>query len=126
MTKVLLIGLGGALGAMSRYLLGGWVQRVTGSDLPLGTLAVNVIGCLFIGAIMTLVEDRQVFRPETRLFLVTGILGGFTTFSSFGYETFALLRDGESWFALGNVAANVLLGLAAVIVGRILVQFLGG
>ncbi len=121
MTKILLVATGGAIGAVSRYLLGRWIQSLVDSEFPYGTLLVNLLGCFLIGVIMTLVEDRQFFRVEARLFLVTGILGGFTTFSSFGYETMEFLRAGDSRSALANISANVVVGLASVLAGRALV-----
>ena len=98
-----------------RYLLQGWVHDLLRNPwFPYGTLAVNVIGCLLIGLLAGLVESRQMLSPEARGFLLIGILGGFTTFSTFSYETIALLRDGEAIAALANVGLQVGLGLAAV------------
>jgi CrcB protein len=125
MTRVLLVAAGSALGGTARYVLSGVVQRGLGATFPYGTLAVNVAGCFLIGAFMMAVESRLSAPPEARIFLVVGILGGFTTFSAFGYETEALLRDQETWLALGNVAANVGLGLAAVVLGRAAVVAIG-
>jgi CrcB protein len=125
MLRILLVGLGGFAGAIARYGLGGWVHRSTGSvAFPYGTLVVNVLGCLCIGAISGIAESRGVFGPETRVFLLIGLLGGFTTFSSFGYETLQLLRDGQSVYGLVNVLANVLLGLAAVWFGWALARWI--
>ena len=121
MMNLVWIGLGGGLGAVLRYLLGGLVQQWTNSaSFPYGTLAVNVAGCLLIGLLGQLGEARGLFTPEGRLLVFTGLLGGFTTFSSFGFETLELTRAGLSGPALGNVAANVLLGLGAVWAGRAL------
>lgn len=118
MLKVLLVGVGGCIGAIARYGLGGWVHRMaSGAVFPYGTLAVNVLGCALIGAITGLVESRGLFGPEARVFWLIGILGGFTTFSSFGYETLQLWRDGQWGYGLVNVLANVTLGLAAVWAG---------
>lgn len=122
MTKLLIVGLGGALGAMARYGISGWVARHW-ERFPAGTLAVNVAGCFLIGAFMTLVEERQLFSPNARLFATIGILGGLTTFSTFGYETVALLRGQETRLALLNILLNVVLGLGAVLAGRALVRF---
>jgi CrcB protein len=97
--------------------LSGTAQRWTYGDFPLGTLVVNVIGCLVVGAFWSLVEYRGWFSPEQRIFVTVGILGGFTTFSAFGYETFILLRDGENLLALTNMTANVFIGVAAVTIG---------
>lgn len=117
MNHYLAVGIGGCLGSIARYWLSGFAQRFTASDFPYGTLTVNVLGCLFLGWIVGLVEYRQLFGPDVRLLLTVGVLGGFTTFSTFGYETFALLRDKQHLLAFGNVAANVVIGLAAVAAG---------
>ena len=110
-----LIGAGGFVGAIMRYLVQGWVHDLLRNPwFPYGTLAVNVIGCLLIGLLAGLVESRQLFGPEARGLLLVGLLGGFTTFPTFSYETIALLRDGEAISALANVALQVGLGLAAV------------
>ena len=109
----------------SRYGISGWVHRRVEGPFPAGTLAVNVVGCLAIGVLMHLVEDRQLLAPATRLFLMVGILGALTTFSTFGYETVELLRDGETRLAVASMAANVILGIGAVLAGRALVQAVG-
>jgi CrcB protein len=118
--RILLIGLGGFAGSVLRYLVSGYAQQVSRSaEFPYGTLVVNVLGCLVIGFLSELAEGRGVLTPEARAFLVVGFLGGFTTFSTFGNETINLLRDGESLRGLLNVAAHLLLGLAAVYGGRV-------
>lgn len=120
MTRVLLIGAGGFVGSVLRYWLSGLAQgAVRDSLFPWGTLAVNLVGCLAIGVVAQLAEARGAFSPETRLLLVTGLLGGFTTFSAFGNETLLLLRDAERGLAAANVLANVVLGLACVQLGRV-------
>ncbi len=114
-----LVALGGAVGSVSRYLLGVWIQSASQSvDFPFGTLTVNLIGCFVIGFLSQLAESRGVFTPETRALVFFGVLGGFTTFSSFGNDTLNLLRDGETVNALLNIGANVIFGLALVWVGR--------
>ena len=119
MTNILLIGLGGFIGSILRYLASGYVQQSTKSaDFPYGTLAVNVIGCFVIGFLAQLAEGRGLFTSESRSFVFVGILGGFTTFSSFGNETFNLARDRQMLNALANVGANVIVGLFAVWLGR--------
>ena len=116
---VSLVALGGAVGSVSRYLLGVWIQTASRSiDFPYGTLTVNLIGCFVIGFLSQLAETRGAFTPETRALVFIGILGGFTTFSSFGNDTLNLLRDGETFNALANIGANVILGLALVWLGR--------
>ena len=114
-----LVALGGAVGSVSRYLLGTWIQALSKSiDFPYGTLTVNLIGCFVIGFLSQLAETRGVFAPETRALVFIGVLGGFTTFSSFGNDTLNLLRDGETVNALVKVGANVILGFALVWLGR--------
>ncbi|MBV6394970.1 MAG: putative fluoride ion transporter CrcB [Anaerolineales bacterium] len=114
-----LVALGGAVGSVSRYLLGTWIQSASKSiDFPFGTLTVNLIGCFVIGFLSQLAESRGAFTPETRALVFIGVLGGFTTFSSFGNDTLNLLRDGETVNALVNVGANVILGLALAWLGR--------
>jgi CrcB protein len=118
---LLLVGCGGFVGAVLRWGVGGLVHRSAAlGGFPFGTLAVNVTGCLLIGAAAAMTETRQLLRPEARLFLMVGLLGGYTTFSSFGYETLALARDGEALRAALNVAAHVAAGLAAVWIGYVL------
>jgi CrcB protein len=122
-----LIGLGGALGSILRYWLGGLAQSRLGSaGFPAGTLAVNVAGCLAIGLMSYLTDSRGAGSPETRAVLMVGLLGGFTTFSAFGNETLNLFRDGEHLLAGANVAANVMLGLTAVWLGRVAAHALWG
>lgn len=117
---MMIVALGGALGSVFRYLLGTWIQALSKSiDFPYGTLAVNLTGCFLIGFLAQLAEARGAFASETRLFVFIGILGGFTTFSSFGNETVNLLREGGTLNALANVGANVIVGLLLVWLGRI-------
>jgi CrcB protein len=118
MTKLLIIGAGGFIGSVLRYVISGLAQTLSQSiAFPYGTLAVNVVGCLCIGFISELADSRALMGGDTRLFLIVGILGGFTTFSAFGNETMNLIRDGEMALALMNVGAQVLLGLGAVWLG---------
>ncbi len=119
MLKLFVVGVGGFLGALSRYGIAGLVHRYTNGLFPAGTLVVNLAGCFLVGALMCLVDARQLFRPETRLFLFIGFLGSFTTLSTVGYETFAFLRAGDFRMATVNVGANVLLGVIAVVLGWI-------
>ena len=123
--SVLYVALGGALGSISRYLLGTWTLTLGKSvAFPYGTLAVNLIGCFVIGFLSQLVETRSAATPETRAFIFIGVLGGFTTFSAFGNDTINLLRDGRPFHALANVVANVIVGLALVWCGRIAADLL--
>lgn len=115
---ILLAGLGGFIGSAGRYLIGGWAHRLMPfTTFPVGTLVVNVSGCFLIGLLGGLIESRQMFGPDLRVFLLIGVLGGFTTFSSFAYETLALTRDAEFARALLNIAAQMLLGLGAAWLG---------
>lgn len=127
MTKSLLVGCGGFLGSIARYLAGGAVQRLAeGSVIPYGTLFVNATGCLAIGFLSALSEARGVLSPEARVFLLIGILGGYTTFSSFGHETFQLLRGGEMLAAVANVLLQVVIGLGSVWAGSAAVRLIWG
>lgn len=119
MTNILLVGFGGFIGSVLRYLASGYVQQASKSvDFPYGTLAVNVMGCFAIGFLAQLAESRGVLASESRLFVFVGILGGFTTFSSFGNETLNLARDSQMVNALANIGMNVVIGLLAVWLGR--------
>jgi CrcB protein len=125
MSRILLIGCGGFLGSIARYLLSGLAQERAGLAFPAGTLSVNVLGCLAIGALSEAAEMRAAFSPETRAFLVVGVLGGFTTFSAFGNETINMMREGDRTLAGLNILAQVILGLGAVWAGRALVDWIG-
>jgi CrcB protein len=112
----LAVASGGALGALARYLTAGWVQSLTGAFFPWGTVAVNLAGCAALGFLMTWLQGT-VASPELRQLITIGFLGSFTTFSTFSYETVAMLRDGEWWRAGGYMAGSVAFGLVAVWVG---------
>lgn len=119
MVKLFLIGIGGFIGSVLRYLISGYIQQAVHSvDFPYGTLAVNLLGCLTIGFLSQLAEEHGLFGIEARAFVFVGLLGGFTTFSTFSNESMNFLRDGENIVALGNVGAHIALGLAAVWLGR--------
>lgn len=125
MKNILLVGLGGFIGSVARYTLGGWFSHLTAQEkFPFGTFAVNVAGCLVVGVLAGLAERFELLGPEARLFLFTGLLGGFTTFSAFGLETVLLLRRGEWWVAGLYVGASVLLGITAVWFGIKIVSWL--
>lgn len=122
---LMLVALGGAIGSAARFLCGAGVSRIAVlASFPWSTLAVNVTGCFIIGFAGGLGASKQIFTEAGRLFLFTGILGGFTTFSAFGLETFYLLRQGQMLLALGNVALQLVLGLGAVAIGYRLAEFL--
>jgi CrcB protein len=117
--NLLFIGFGGFLGSILRYVFSGVVQGLLQSaDFPYGTIAVNISGCLVIGFLSQLAESQGTFTSETRAFLFIGLLGGFTTFSTFGNETLNLFRDSENLLALLNVGMHMVLGLGAVWLGR--------
>lgn len=117
----LIIFIGGGIGAMSRYALQGVVYQFIGAAFPYGTFAVNVLGCFLIG-ILAGASEKFIIDPQWRIFLTIGLLGGFTTFSSFGYETFALFRDGEVLWACANIFGSVITGLLAVWLGFFLIN----
>jgi len=118
-TTILYVALGGAVGSTARYIVGAWAQTASKSiDFPYGTLTVNLVGCFVIGFLSQLAETRGAFTPESRALVFIGVLGGFTTFSSFGNDTINLLHDTGIFNALANVGANVILGLALVWLGR--------
>lgn len=118
MTKIIYIGLGGFVGASLRYVIGGWVHRMIDKPwLPYGTFAVNMLGCFFIGFIIGLSESRQFITPEVRLFIVTGLLGSLTTFSTYALESFNLYRDGQVVASLVNIGMHVIVGLLCVVLG---------
>jgi len=116
--NILVVGLGGFAGSVARYLLGGWVLHHTlSAKFPWSTFAVNVLGCLVIGVLSGLAERLEWFTPAMRLLLLTGLLGGFTTFSAFGLETVHLLRRGEPMVAASYALASVLVCTLAVWIG---------
>jgi len=118
------IGSAGFAGALARYYISGWVYALFGSRLPFGTLAVNVAGSLLLGFLYTLSVERTLLSPELRLALTVGFLGSFTTFSTFSLETFNLFNEGSLYLSVMNIAANLLLGLAAVVCGIFLARLL--
>jgi CrcB protein len=118
MKPLLLVALGGSLGSVTRYLLSVWVtQRYPDWRFPVGTFIINVAGCMVIGFLSGFAVKQGAFSTNARLFLFTGVLGGFTTFSAFGLETFHLLRRGEPMVAGAYVVLSVIVGLLAVAAG---------
>jgi CrcB protein len=125
--QLLIIGLGGFVGTVLRYVMSGLVQSGAGSSaFPWGTLTINVLGCFGIGLLAELSEARGFLRPEMRGFLMVGILGGFTTFSAFANETVNAMRDAAMATAVLNVLTSVGLGLVAVWAGRMLAHAIWG
>lgn len=128
MMKLLYIGLGGFFGSVGRYLASGLAQKLFPSliNFPVGTLVVNVSGCLMIGFLSGLAEQRQLFSPELRMMVFIGFLGGFTTFSTFGFESFSLARDQQYFSTFLNVLLHIILGLPAVWLGHIITRYTFG
>lgn len=114
-----MVGTGGFVGAVLRYWISGWVQHLTRSiAFPFGTLAVNIIGCYCIGLMTQLVESQADISTEMRLLLMVGLMGAFTTYSTFGSETLNLIQDQRFVLAFLNVGLHLVLGLSAVLIGR--------
>ena len=123
MKLILAIGIGSCIGGICRYLLSQLIQNKFLSTFPFGTLGVNIIACFLIGVVFGL-SDRGNLTMEWRLFLATGILGGFSTFSAFSNEIVALLRDGQLWQAFIYISCSVVIGLLATFIGISLIKLL--
>jgi fluoride exporter len=124
MTNLLWVGCGGFIGSICRYSLNGLIQRfLTQPWLPYGTLVINLLGCFLIGLLSGLSEMRQFLSPEFRLMVFIGLLGGFTTFSTFGYESYGLAKNGDFSATLFNIAIHVIFGLFAVWLGDYIAKF---
>jgi fluoride exporter len=124
MTEVLLVAVGGAIGSVLRYCVGVWALRLMGPAFPWGTLTVNVVGCFLIGFLSELITRKYGTSIELRLLLITGFLGGFTTFSAFSLDTIALFERGALVAAASYVIASIAVSLAAVFAGLVLVRSL--
>jgi CrcB protein len=124
MQRLILIGMGGFVGTVARYWLSGVVARRYGETFPLGTLVINLIGCFITGSVFYLTEERFLIGPTVRSVMLIGLLGGFTTFSSYGLQTFTLLREGEFGLAGLNLTLSNLLGLFFVWAGYTLMKAL--
>lgn len=122
MHRYLIVFLGGGVGSAARYAAGSAIMTRFGGRFPLGTLVINVSGSFLIGLLMTLLTERLQLDPAWRLLLVVGFLGGYTTFSTFEYETYAAIREGGRWIGLLNVVGSVVLGYIAVWVGALLAR----
>jgi CrcB protein len=116
-TKLTWLAAAGAVGTLARYGLGGLVQRLHQTSFPWGTLVVNGLGCFLFGLVWTLAEERLVIGGEMRTVILIGFMGAFTTFSTFAFETGAMLRDAEWLLAAGNLLAHNLLGLTLFFLG---------
>jgi len=125
MARFLLICAGGAAGTGARYLLGGWAQRALGTAFPYGTLIINALGSFLIVIIMHLSVERGVVSPDLRLVLTTGVMGGFTTYSTFNYETIRLFQDGAVGLGVLNVGATVVVCLLAGGLGVLVCRAIG-
>src|SRR5262245_54864168 len=117
--KLLSIAAAGAAGTLARYWLGGFVPRWAGESFPWGTLVVNVLGCYLFGVVWVLAEERFLISGETRAIILIGFMGAFTTYSTFAFETGQLMRESQWLYAFGNVAAQLILGLAGLFLGFI-------
>ena len=122
--RFFLVALGGIVGCVARYWLSGVVQRLGDHGFPSGTLAVNIVGSLLIGIVMTLSLERGLVDERLRILLTTGFCGGFTTMSTFSYETFALLQDGEHLLAVANTGVTFAACLGAVWLGNVIARAL--
>lgn len=122
--NVLLVGLGGAAGSISRYLCQRWVNEYYQHSFPLATFLVNISGCLLIGILYALAERANILSQPTRLLLITGFCGGFTTFSTFAFENMNLLRTGDHFYFLLYAIGSVVLGIAGVYAGSLLIKLL--
>ena len=122
MINAFIIGIGGFFGAIARYGVALWIGQRWGRSFPLGTFVINVSGSFVIGLAMSLMTERFIVNPQWRLLLVVGFLGAYTTFSTFEYETGALLKDGEWFFACLNVVLSVLAGFIALKAGEVLAK----
>ena len=123
MRSLLLVGMAGGLGAMARFGVAIWAERNWGAEFAFGTLLVNVTGCLALGFLLELERGTEFVTHPMRLLVAVGFLGAFTTFSTFGYETLRFLQNGATQTAVLNVAANLVLGLAAVWLGFVMARF---
>jgi len=124
MSKLFLIGVAGFIGTLSRYWMSGVIARRYGETFPTGTLLVNLVGCFLVGLLFYLMEERFLVNQTVRAVVLIGFLGGFTTFSSFGLQTFTLLQDREFAFAILNLTASNIVGLLLVWAGYSLARIL--
>lgn len=122
--NILLVGLGGGVGSIARYLCQKWFSENYPQPFPWGTFLVNLLGCFLIGLIYAASEKGTVLSPQTRLFLATGFCGGFTTFSTFAFENMLLLRSGDTLFFFIYTIASVVLGIAGVFAGVAIMKLL--
>ncbi|HZT69354.1 MAG TPA: fluoride efflux transporter CrcB [Terriglobia bacterium] len=122
MIRYFLVVIGGGAGALARYVAASAIMTRFGGKFPLGTLVINVTGSFLIGFLMTILTERFKLDPNWRLLLVVGFLGGYTTFSSFEWETYSSVREGGLWTGMLNVVSSVMLGYIAVVLGSMLAR----
>lgn len=122
MLRFFILALAGAIGTIARYTLGGLAHQIFGPQFPFGTFIVNASGCLAIGFFGTLAEERSFFSPDLRFALILGFLGAFTTCSSFAYETWAMVKDGEFFFAGLNVFGSLVIWFVSLFIGVLLAR----
>ena len=122
--SLIFIGLGSFAGGILRYLTQQYMQKYFPSSIPLGTLTVNIIGCFVIGIVYGLSTKGNIISPEVRIFLVTGLCGGYTTFSSFAYENISLLQDGEFFYVSLYIFLSLFLGFAATFLGILFIKII--
>jgi CrcB protein len=122
MANIFMIGIGGFLGAISRYGVALWIGQRWGRTFPLGTFLINISGSFLIGLLMSLLTERFMVNPQWRLLLIVGFLGAYTTFSTFEYETGALVKDGEWMIAMLNVMLSVIVGFIALKLGEVMAK----
>lgn len=126
MDRLLLVCLGGAFGSGARYLVSGWTLAWLGASFPFGTLAVNVIGSFLLGALMQIGASTELLSPSMRIALTSGVMGGFTTYSTFNHETLAYVQQGAWLLAVSNVVSTVVVCLIAGVAGQALVRWCVG
>ncbi len=124
MVNIFFIGIGGFLGAISRYGIALWIGQRWGRNFPLGTFLINISGSFLIGLLMSLFTERFMVNPQWRLLLIVGFLGAYTTFSTFEYETGALVKDGEWLIAMLNVILSVSVGFIALKLGEVIAKII--
>lgn len=124
MLKIMMVAVGGSIGATTRYLVSTWAADKFGTNFPYGTLIVNVVGCFIIGAFMTLATERMIVSPYWRLLITVGFVGGLTTFSSYSYETLKLLQEADIMMAMSNLLANLILGFFGTWLGISAARFI--
>jgi len=120
--RYLLVVIGGGAGALARYVGASAIMTRFGGKFPLGTLVINVTGSFLIGFLMTILTERFKLDPNWRLLLVVGFLGGYTTFSSFEWETYTAVREGALWTGMFNVVSSIVVGYVAVWLGAMLAR----